>query len=133
MQIGRNFELYCPTKVKFGTGVSSDVGSEVKVLKGGKVMVVADPGIVSAGLLEGILESLTTIEKDCYKALLDKGVKNIKRLFTIGGAVTNKKWMNYREKELGFTTANALSTEACFGTALLAQQGYNQQQSTMEQ
>ena len=58
MQWGRNFELYCPTKVKFGTGVSSDVGSEIKALKGEKVLVVADPGIVSAGLLESILESL---------------------------------------------------------------------------
>ena len=83
--------------------------------------------------LQGILESLTTIEKASYQALLDKGVKPIKRLFTIGGAINNKKWMDYRENELGFQTATAISTEACFGTALLAQQGYNQRQSTTEQ
>jgi len=83
--------------------------------------------------LQGILESLTAIEKSCYQALLDRGVKSIERLFTIGGAHNNKPWMHYREEELGFVTATALSTEACFGTALLAQQGYNQRQSTTEQ
>ncbi len=83
--------------------------------------------------LQGILESLTSIEKSCYQALFDKGVKPIKRLFTIGGAINNKPWMNYREKELGFITAKALNTEASFGAALLAQQGYNQRQSTTEQ
>ena len=55
---GRNFELYCPTKVKFGVGVSSETGEEIKKLNGKKVMVVADSAIVTAGLLDDILQSL---------------------------------------------------------------------------
>ena len=54
----RDFELYCPTRVKFGSGISTDAGAEIKALNGKKVLVIADPGIVAAGLLDGILESL---------------------------------------------------------------------------
>ena len=60
----RNFELYCPTRVKFGSGISSDAGAEVKALNGEKVLVIADPGIVNAGLLDDILESLHKAELD---------------------------------------------------------------------
>lgn len=58
MILERSFELYCPTKVKFGVGVSSEAGEEIRKLNGQKVMVVADPGVVAAGLLNGILLSL---------------------------------------------------------------------------
>jgi len=54
----RSFELYCPTKVKFGVGVSSEAGEEIRKLNGRKVLVVVDPGIVGAGLLDDILLSL---------------------------------------------------------------------------
>ncbi|MBW1700045.1 MAG: iron-containing alcohol dehydrogenase [Deltaproteobacteria bacterium] len=54
----RSFELYCPTKVKFGVGVSSEAGEEIKKLNGQKVLVVVDPGVVAAGVLENILKSL---------------------------------------------------------------------------
>ena len=54
----RSFELYCPTKVKFGVGISSKAGEELKNLKARKIMVVVDSGIVGAGLLDDILLSL---------------------------------------------------------------------------
>ena len=54
----RSFELYCPTKVKFGVGISSKAGEELKNLKARKVLVVVDSGIVAAGLLDDILLSL---------------------------------------------------------------------------
>jgi alcohol dehydrogenase class IV len=54
----RSFELYCPTKVKFGAGISSKAGEELKNLKARKVLVVVDSGIVAAGFLDDILLSL---------------------------------------------------------------------------
>ena len=58
MIMDRSFELYCPTKVKFGAGISAEVGKEIKALGGTKVLVVADPGVAAAGLLENVLPSL---------------------------------------------------------------------------
>lgn len=58
MNINQNFELYCPTKIIFGLGVSEKVGKEIKNLGGSKVLVVVDPGVVASGLLDGILKSL---------------------------------------------------------------------------
>lgn len=63
MSIDRPFDLYCPTKIKFGAGITAATGAEVKALKGNKVLVVADPRVVKAGLLEGILESLKKEDK----------------------------------------------------------------------
>lgn len=57
----RSFELYCPTKVKFGFGISTEAGEEIRRLNGQKVMVVADPGVVAAGLLDDILLSLKKV------------------------------------------------------------------------
>ena len=58
MSVDRPFDLYCPTKIKFGAGITAAAGAEVKALRGSKVLVVADPGVVKAGLLEGVLDSL---------------------------------------------------------------------------
>jgi len=58
----RHFELYCPTRVKFGNGISAEAGEEIKILNKQKVLVIADPGIVKAGLLDGILTSLHKAE-----------------------------------------------------------------------
>ena len=66
----RHFELYCPTRVKFGSGISTDAGAEIKALNGKKVLVIADPGIVAAGLLDGILESLS--KADLSYAVFDE-------------------------------------------------------------
>ena len=70
MVLERSFELYCPTRVKFGSGISSDAGAEIKALNGKKVLVIADPGIVAAGLLDGILESLNN--EDLPYAVFDE-------------------------------------------------------------
>ena len=54
----QKFELYCPTKVRFGPDVSKQVGQEIKRIGGSVVFVVADPGVVACGLLDGLLRSL---------------------------------------------------------------------------
>ncbi len=58
MSLDRPFDLFCPTKIRFGVGITAEAGAEVKTLNGSKVLVVADPGVAKAGLLEGVLESL---------------------------------------------------------------------------
>ncbi|NNK95346.1 MAG: iron-containing alcohol dehydrogenase, partial [Desulfobacterales bacterium] len=49
---------YSPNKVIFGLGAASLVGKEVLLMRGSKAMLVTDPGIISAGLIETIAQSL---------------------------------------------------------------------------
>ncbi|MDH5517883.1 MAG: FGGY-family carbohydrate kinase [Gammaproteobacteria bacterium] len=74
--------------------------------------------------LQAILEALTAVEKQSYDVLKAKGAPVIKRLFTIGGGSKNKKWMQYRAKQLDSEVIIPDHTEACYGSALLAKQGY---------
>ena len=60
-----------------------------------------------------------------YKVLEKKGAPAIKQLFTVGGGTRNKKWMQYRSEQLDSEVIIPEYTEACFGTALLAKQGFN--------
>jgi len=53
-----NFSWRVPTLVEFGEGVSKKVGTEApKLVKEAqpRAMIVTDPGILQAGLLEGVL------------------------------------------------------------------------------
>jgi len=47
-----------PNKIIFGVGAANQVGKEVKILGGKKALIVTDNGVVKAGLLKGIQESL---------------------------------------------------------------------------
>ncbi len=49
---------FSPNKVIFGIGASANVAAEVSGLRGSKVLIVTDPGVVAAGLLESIERSL---------------------------------------------------------------------------
>lgn len=53
-----SFQFQVPTKLVFGVGSSASVGAEAQKLGDGPALVVADPGIVQAGLLDPILTSL---------------------------------------------------------------------------
>lgn len=54
-----NYALFFKTKIKFGAGIISTVGKEAKNLNMKKVLVTADKGIIKAGLLEPVVESLS--------------------------------------------------------------------------
>ena len=99
----RHFELYCPTRVKFGNGISAEAGEEIKILNKQKVLVIADPGIVKAGLLDGILASLHKAElayavfdevepnatlSKVYKASALQKEENCDILLCVGGGST---------------------------------------------
>ena len=74
--------------------------------------------------LQAILESLTAIEKKGFELLIKKGAGKPERIFTVGGGSKNKKWMQYRSKQLDSKVIIPEHIEACYGTALLAKQGY---------
>jgi alcohol dehydrogenase class IV len=50
--------FFSPNKIILGVGVAKQAGREAKFLGGEKALIVTDPGVVKAGLLEGIQESL---------------------------------------------------------------------------
>ena len=50
--------FYSPHKIIFGTGTAAATGAEAKSLGASKVLIVTDPGVVKAGLLESITNSL---------------------------------------------------------------------------
>lgn len=55
------FNFSIPPRIKYGPGITADIGSEVASLARGtkpKVMIVTDSGVVRAGLLDGIKKSL---------------------------------------------------------------------------
>ena len=74
--------------------------------------------------LQAILEALTAIEKQGFDNLSAKGAKQSTRLFTVGGGTKNTKWMAYRQQQLDSDVIIPEHTEACYGTALLARQGF---------
>lgn len=67
-----SFEL--PTRIEFGEGVIENVGHEAKGMKAKKVMLVADKGVIKAGLTEKVEESLE--EAGIQYVFFDKIVPN---------------------------------------------------------
>jgi len=57
----QNFSFQLPTRIEFGHGVTSSVGDEAKGLGGTRVLVVTDPGVVAAGLVEPVLDRLNEV------------------------------------------------------------------------
>lgn len=53
-----SFDFLTPTKVIFGLGATKEVRIEIRALGGEKTLIVTDEGLVRAGLVERIKESL---------------------------------------------------------------------------
>jgi alcohol dehydrogenase class IV len=58
LQVQHNF--FSPNKISFGLGTARNVGQECRLLGGTRILVVTDPGIVKAGLLEPVRDSFKT-------------------------------------------------------------------------
>ncbi|CAM3581850.1 MULTISPECIES: iron-containing alcohol dehydrogenase [Brevibacillus] len=58
MQLNRVFRYEIPTAIEFGNGSIRSLADHVKALGGNKVLIVADPGVVSAGVVERLEEPL---------------------------------------------------------------------------
>jgi alcohol dehydrogenase len=54
----KQFSFQLPTRIEFGNGVAARVGDEAKGVGGTRALVVTDPGIESAGLLDPVVDNL---------------------------------------------------------------------------
>lgn len=76
-----------------------------------------------ADFLKGMFEGMARIEASGYQRLQQLGGPEISRVFTVGGGAQNPLWCAVRAKALGRAPVEARSSEAAFGTALLARKG----------
>ncbi len=53
-----NFSFLVPTRVEFGEGVSQTLAAEIAALKGKRIMIVTDPGLVKIGLVQKFVDML---------------------------------------------------------------------------
>lgn len=76
---------------------------------------------------QGMLEAMARIEFEGYKKLHQLGAPAPHRIITAGGGSRNPAWTQIRRHILGVDVVTATNTEACYGSALLARQGYDAQ------
>ncbi len=55
------FQFLAPTKIIFGGGSSGGAGEELKALGTSKALVVTDPGVMKAGLVKPLVDSLEKV------------------------------------------------------------------------
>jgi sugar (pentulose or hexulose) kinase len=77
---------------------------------------------------QGILEGITRIELTGYQKLAELGAPYPKKIYTTGGGSRNVPWALIRKRELNVPIVRAEHTEASYGSAKLARQGYLEQQ-----
>jgi alcohol dehydrogenase len=64
VNIPDEFAFIAPTQITYGVGVSARVADEVKALGGTRPLVVAEGGIIAAGIIDPILEALKNAGMD---------------------------------------------------------------------
>ncbi len=74
---------------------------------------------------QGLLEGIANIEAEGYKKLNALGAGTAKRIFTAGGGSKNPAWKQIRKQTTGIEILDAVHTEACYGSALLAKNATN--------
>ena len=98
----------------------------------GERFPVADPALAfeptdipgdRARFLQALLEGIARIEALAYARLQELGAPRLATVRTVGGGARNDAWTTIRARHLGVAMAPAISTDAAYGTALLAQQG----------
>ena len=73
---------------------------------------------------QGLLEGIASIEAEGYDKLASLGATPVKRIYTAGGGSKNPAWKKIREQTTGTMILPAENSEACYGSALLAKQGF---------
>ncbi|MDN5347053.1 MAG: 1,3-propanediol dehydrogenase [Clostridia bacterium] len=83
------YEFQTTTRIVFGPGLALKAGEEVVKLGGTKALIVTDPGVEKAGLLNGLIEGLTAaripysvfnkVEPNPYVEIFDEGAGFLKK------------------------------------------------------
>ena len=73
---------------------------------------------------QGMLEGIATIEAAGYAKLQTLGAAKLKRVYTTGGGSHNIPWRTIRQLKLNVPMLTPVHSEASYGTALLAKQGW---------
>ena len=73
---------------------------------------------------QALLEGISDIEAEGYNKLKDLGAAIPQKIFTTGGGSKNSAWTKIRERTTGIKIQHAAHSEACYGSALLAKQGF---------
>ncbi len=69
---------------------------------------------------QAVLEGISYVEQLCYERLKEIGGDYPKEIFTVGGGANNNNWNKIRSKILNIKLNTPLSTQASFGSALIA-------------
>ncbi len=98
----------------------------------GERFPVADPTLAprlaprpedDAAFLGGILDGVARIEAQAYARLEELGAPRLSSVRTVGGGARNAVWTRLRERRLGVEMVAPASSEAAYGSALLAMRG----------
>ncbi len=79
-----------------------------------------------ARFFQGLLEGIAEIEAEGYRRLTECGAPPPTVIYTTGGGAANRAWQAIRARRLGVPLRPARHTEAAFGAARLAREGYDQ-------
>ncbi len=103
------------------------------LLSPGERFPVADPTLAprltprpeeDAVFFQGLLEGIARIEQQGYRRLAELGAPYPLSVRSVGGGAKNPGWTAIRASLLGVPLLNPQHTEAAYGTALLARQGW---------
>lgn len=78
----------------------------------------------------GLLEGIARIEYNGYRLLHELGAPSPRTLRSVGGGASNQAWTRIRAKLLATTLVDVKHSEAAYGSALLAKQGFTTWQTT---
>ncbi|VAW71953.1 Carbohydrate kinase, FGGY family [hydrothermal vent metagenome] len=73
---------------------------------------------------QAILQGISQIELQGYNRLQQLGATPPSQVLTAGGGSKNTAWNRMRQLTLGIPVKQAIFSEACYGSALLAKRGY---------
>ncbi|HED35906.1 MAG TPA: carbohydrate kinase [Gammaproteobacteria bacterium] len=73
---------------------------------------------------QAILEGISQIEQQGYNKLQLLGAPYPSQVLSAGGGSKNAAWNQMRQLTLGIPVKQAIFSEACYGSALLAKRGY---------
>lgn len=98
----------------------------------GERFPIADPELAprleprpddDAEFLIGLLDGIARIEAQAYARLQELGAPKLSSVRTVGGGAGNAVWTRLRERRLGVPMLTPASSEAAYGSALLAMRG----------